>query len=103
MRVELIPSSIPASDSQFLVSFLVNDTVAIDAGSLGLLAGMLEGISSTRMAGGLSGIMAESTGRREPALTLQKIRELSETDPGGPRERAARSLRGPGIVRRAEC
>jgi cAMP phosphodiesterase len=38
MRVELLPSSIPASDKQFLVSFLVNDEVAIDAGSLGLLA-----------------------------------------------------------------
>jgi len=38
MRVELLPSSIPASDTQFLVTFLVNDVVAIDAGSLGLLA-----------------------------------------------------------------
>ena len=37
MRVELLPSSIPASDSQFLVTFLVNDEVAVDAGSLGLL------------------------------------------------------------------
>lgn len=38
MRVELLPSSVPASESQFLVSFLVNDAVAIDAGPLGLLA-----------------------------------------------------------------
>jgi cAMP phosphodiesterase len=38
MKVELLPSSVPASESQFLVSFLVNDTVAVDAGSLGLLA-----------------------------------------------------------------
>ncbi|MFM1904318.1 MAG: hypothetical protein RLZZ440_2218 [Planctomycetota bacterium] len=38
MRIELLPSSVPASDSQFLVSFLVNDAVAVDAGSLGLLA-----------------------------------------------------------------
>ena len=38
MRVELLSSSIPSSDLQFLVSFLVNDEVAIDAGSLGLLA-----------------------------------------------------------------
>jgi cAMP phosphodiesterase len=38
MRVELLHSSIPVSDRQFLVSFLVNDEVAIDAGSLGLLA-----------------------------------------------------------------
>ena len=38
MRVELLQSSVPASDSQFLVTFLVNDEVAIDAGSLGLLA-----------------------------------------------------------------
>jgi cAMP phosphodiesterase len=38
MRVELLPSSLPPSDLQFLVSFLVNDTVAIDAGPLGLLA-----------------------------------------------------------------
>ncbi|MFM8803479.1 MAG: MBL fold metallo-hydrolase [Planctomycetia bacterium] len=38
MRVELLHSSVPASDLQFLVSFLVNDEVAIDAGSLGLLA-----------------------------------------------------------------
>jgi cAMP phosphodiesterase len=38
MRVELLPSSIPVSDKQFLVSFLINDEVAVDAGSLGLLA-----------------------------------------------------------------
>jgi len=38
MRVELLPSSLPPSDLQFLVSYLVNDTVAIDAGPLGLLA-----------------------------------------------------------------
>jgi cAMP phosphodiesterase len=38
MQVELLPSSVPASDAQFLVSFLVNDTLAIDAGSLGILA-----------------------------------------------------------------
>ena len=38
MRVELLPSSLPPSDLQFLVSFVVNDAVAIDAGSLGLLA-----------------------------------------------------------------
>jgi ribonuclease BN (tRNA processing enzyme) len=38
MRVELLPSSVPASAAQFLVSFLVNDSVAIDAGPLGLLA-----------------------------------------------------------------
>ena len=38
MKIELLPSSIPATDAQFLVSFLVNDEVAIDGGSLGLLA-----------------------------------------------------------------
>ena len=38
MKVELLPSSIPPSDAQFLVSFLVDDEVAIDAGSIGLLA-----------------------------------------------------------------
>jgi len=38
MRIELLPSSIPSSDRQFLVSFILNDTVAIDAGSIGLLA-----------------------------------------------------------------
>ncbi len=38
MKIELLASSIPPSDSQFLVCFLVNDEVAIDAGSLGLLA-----------------------------------------------------------------
>lgn len=38
MRVELLPSSLPHCDQQFLVSFLVDETVAIDAGSLGLLA-----------------------------------------------------------------
>jgi ribonuclease BN (tRNA processing enzyme) len=38
MRVELLPSSVPVSEAQFLVSFLVNDGVAVDAGSLGLLA-----------------------------------------------------------------
>jgi cAMP phosphodiesterase len=38
MRVELLNSSVPPSDLQFLVSFLVNDEVAVDAGALGLLA-----------------------------------------------------------------
>ena len=38
MRVEFLPSSVPASDAQFLVSYLVNEAVAIDGGSLGLLA-----------------------------------------------------------------
>jgi ribonuclease BN (tRNA processing enzyme) len=38
MKVELLGSSIPATEAQFLVSFLVNDAVAIDAGSLGLLS-----------------------------------------------------------------
>lgn len=38
MRVELLDSSVPPTGLQFLVSFLVNDEVAIDAGALGLLA-----------------------------------------------------------------
>lgn len=38
MRIELLPSSIPPSDSQFLVSFVVNDSVAVDAGAIGFLA-----------------------------------------------------------------
>ncbi|MGI9177196.1 MAG: MBL fold metallo-hydrolase [Pirellulales bacterium] len=38
MKVELLPSSIPVTDAQFLVSFLVNDEVAIDAGPIGLMA-----------------------------------------------------------------
>ena len=38
MRVELLPSSLPPSDQQFLVTYLINDQVAIDAGSVGLLA-----------------------------------------------------------------
>jgi cAMP phosphodiesterase len=38
MKVELIPSSIPVSEAQFLVSFLVNDLLAIDAGPIGLMA-----------------------------------------------------------------
>ena len=38
MKVELLPSCLPAGEAQFLVTFLVNDHVAIDAGSLGLLA-----------------------------------------------------------------
>ena len=38
MRIELLNSSAPPSDLQFLVSFLVNDEVAIDAGALGILA-----------------------------------------------------------------
>lgn len=38
MRVEMLPSSIPASGTQFLVSFLINDTIAIDAGAIGFLA-----------------------------------------------------------------
>ena len=37
MRVELLPSSQPPSDQQFLVTYLINDRVAIDAGSIGLL------------------------------------------------------------------
>lgn len=37
MRIELLPSCIPGGDGQFLTSYLVNDEVAIDAGSLGLL------------------------------------------------------------------
>lgn len=40
MKVELLASSVPAGDAQFLVSYLVNDAVAIDAGSLGLLANL---------------------------------------------------------------
>ncbi len=43
MRVELLPSSLPASgghvsDAQFLVTYLVDGALAVDAGSLGLLA-----------------------------------------------------------------
>ncbi len=38
MRVELLTSSHPPSDQQFLVTYLINDEVAIDAGSVGLLA-----------------------------------------------------------------
>ena len=38
MRIELLPSSVPATDMQFLSSFLVNDEIAIDGGSIGLLA-----------------------------------------------------------------
>jgi len=38
MRIELLPSSVPPTDTQFLVTYLVNDAVAIDAGSIGLLA-----------------------------------------------------------------
>ncbi len=38
MRVELLPSSQPPSDRQFLVTYLINDQVAIDAGSIGLLS-----------------------------------------------------------------
>ena len=38
MDVELLPSSVPACESQYLVSFLVNGAVAIDAGPLGLLS-----------------------------------------------------------------
>lgn len=38
MKVELLPSSLPPTEAQFLVSFLVNDEVAIDAGAIGLLA-----------------------------------------------------------------
>lgn len=38
MRIELLPSSIPVTDSQFLVSFVIDDTVAVDAGAIGFLA-----------------------------------------------------------------
>ena len=38
MRVELLPSSVPPTAAQFLVSFLVNDEVAIDGGAIGLLS-----------------------------------------------------------------
>lgn len=37
MRIELLASSVSSSESQFLTSYLVNDTVAIDAGPLGLI------------------------------------------------------------------
>lgn len=39
MRVLLVPSSIPAAGegpSQYLISYLINDTLAVDAGSLGV-------------------------------------------------------------------
>ena len=38
MKITLIPSSVSGgadADNQYLTSFLVNDTVAVDAGSLG--------------------------------------------------------------------
>lgn len=38
MRIELLPSSLPPSAAQFLVSFLVDDEIVIDAGAIGLLA-----------------------------------------------------------------
>jgi glyoxylase-like metal-dependent hydrolase (beta-lactamase superfamily II) len=38
MRVELLPSCVPAGPHQFLVSFVVDEQVVIDAGSVGLLA-----------------------------------------------------------------
>lgn len=38
MRIELLPSSLPSSAAQFLVSFLIDDQIAIDAGSVGFLA-----------------------------------------------------------------
>ena len=38
MLVELLPSSQPPSDRQFLVTYLINEKVAIDAGSIGLLS-----------------------------------------------------------------
>lgn len=37
MRIELLPSSVPVSDAQFLTSYLVGDEVAIDAGAVGLV------------------------------------------------------------------
>jgi ribonuclease BN (tRNA processing enzyme) len=39
MKVTIVPSSIPSADeepSQYLISYLINDTLAIDAGSLGV-------------------------------------------------------------------
>ena len=38
MRIELVPSSLPFSELQFLVSFIVNDVIAIDGGSIGFLS-----------------------------------------------------------------
>ena len=43
MQIELLPSNVGAvqggsSAAQFLVSFLINESVVIDAGSIGLLA-----------------------------------------------------------------
>lgn len=38
MRIELLNSTSPPSDLQFLVSFIVNGEVAVDAGALGLIA-----------------------------------------------------------------
>ena len=45
MRVTLLPSAFPGSlaeTNQYLTSYLINDTLAIDAGSLGLSAGHAE-------------------------------------------------------------
>lgn len=38
MKVELLPSALPGGDHQFLVTYLVDGVVAIDAGALGLVA-----------------------------------------------------------------
>ncbi|MCX7390107.1 MAG: 3',5'-cyclic-nucleotide phosphodiesterase [Planctomycetota bacterium] len=38
MKIELLPSSVPVSDVQYLTTYLINDEIAIDCGSLGLLA-----------------------------------------------------------------
>ena len=38
MRIELVPSSLPFSELQFLVSFIVNDVIAMDGGSIGFLS-----------------------------------------------------------------
>src|SRR6266478_2567694 len=45
LRVMLLPSAFPGSlaeTSQYLTSYLINDTLAIDAGALGIFAGHAE-------------------------------------------------------------
>lgn len=42
MKIRYVPSALGCPELQFLTTFVINDTVAIDAGSLGLLEGPTE-------------------------------------------------------------
>ena len=73
MRVELLNSSIPPSDRQFLVTFLVDEELAIDAGALGLLADLRRRDLRNEIAGMRSGMPdPETLAAQEGVRTLRR-------------------------------